>query len=115
MVLLESGYEGAHFAALPGLGGYGNRAQRTLLGKRFVAANHDAVPGLHTTAQGAQRIFTLREFRRNALLRVFWRAVQGGRENGVGADVEVLLLDAIDELVFRDVCEKRGFDFCEGV
>ena len=80
MVLLESGYECAHFAALSGLGGYSNRAQRTLLGERLVATNRDAVPGLHTTAQGAQRIFTLREFRNGAcaLLRVFWRAVQGG-------------------------------------
>jgi hypothetical protein len=84
--MLESGYECTHLAALPGLAGYSNRAQRTLLGKRLIAiTNRDAVPGLHTTAQGAQRIFTLREFRNGdcccaacALLRRFRRAVQGG-------------------------------------
>ena len=30
-------------------------------------------------------------------------------------DILMLRLDAIDELVCRDACKEREFDFCEGV
>jgi hypothetical protein len=93
-----------------------NRAQRALLGERLLAANRDAVPGLHAAAQGIQRLFALGEFRSGRCGALGVRgAVERGGEEGVGADVEVLLLDVVDELVFLDICEERGLDLCEGV
>ena len=78
MVLLEPSYECASLAALPGLCGYRNRAQHALLGKRLVITNRDAIPGLHTATQGAERILTLREFRNGDCALCVWRAVQRG-------------------------------------
>ena len=93
-----------------------NRAQRALLGERLLAANRDAVPGLHAAAQGIQRLIALGEFRSGRCGALGVRgAVERGGEEGVGADVEVLLLDVVDELVFVDICEERRFDLCEGV
>ena len=42
-------------------------------------------------------------------------AVQCGREGCVGVDTRVLLLLAVDRVVFLDVYEQRKFDLSEGV
>lgn len=105
MVWLEPCYECTRLVALPGFGGYGNWTQCALLGDRLITTDCDAVPGLHTTAQGAECFFTLRKFRNRGCAFRIRGAVQRRGENRVGVDIEVLLLHAIDEVVLLDVCE----------
>ena len=73
------------------------------------------MPGLHATAQGAERLIAPSKFRNGSRAFCVWGPVQHSGEDRVGADVEVLLLDVVDELVFLDVCEQRGLDLREGV
>ena len=48
--------------ALPGLGGCRNLAQHAHLRDGFISTDCNAEPGLHTTAQGTQRVFALSKF-----------------------------------------------------
>jgi len=105
LVWLEPCYECTRLVALPSFGGYGNWAQCALLGEGLLTTNRDAVPGLHTTAQGAECFFALRKFRNRGRAFRIRGAVQRRGENRVRVDVEVVLLHAIDEVVLLDVCE----------
>ena len=91
--------------ALPGLGGYGNWAQRAFLGEGLGTTDRDAVPRLHATAQGAHCFLALSEFRSRGCAFRIRRAIQRGGENRIGGDVEVLLLYAVREVVLLDVRE----------
>jgi len=71
-------------------------AQRTLLRDRLVSADCDAAPRLHVVTQGTQCCIALGEFRGGRCAFGAWRTIERGGEHGIRADVDVLLLEAVD-------------------